>query len=68
MFVISKLYVNLIISFFFPNSMAKFEVHVTGTVHFNNISDSSAVPENIYPHPTPEGLVEISVRWGGGGG
>lgn len=46
--------------------MAKFEVHVTGTVHFNNISDSSAVPENIYPHPTPEGLVEISVRWGGG--
>lgn len=46
--------------------MAKFEVHVTGTSHLNNISDNSTVPQNIYPHPTPEGLVEISVRWGGG--
>lgn len=31
--------------------MAKFEVHVTGTSHLNNISDNSTVPENIQPHP-----------------
>lgn len=51
MFVMSKLYVDLIISFFFSNSTAKFEVHVTGTLHLNNISDNSAVPENIHTHP-----------------
>lgn len=51
MFVMSKLYVNLIISYIFWNSMAKFEVHVTGTSHLNNISDNSTVPENIHTHP-----------------
>lgn len=51
MLVMSKLYVNLIISYFFSNSMAKFEVHVTGTLHWNNIPDNSAVPENIQTHP-----------------
>ena len=35
---------------FSSNSMAKFEVHVTGTLHLN-ISDNSAVPENIHTHP-----------------